>query len=171
MVMDVYGGDTLKSQHRAPGARRACACHGGDLPERADRTAGQAGHHAEGFLDCLRAISKALQAEMRDKPDEAQRLSTLYAQIGMLAPRLEAVHDTAQLLLQDTPLPEEGTRPPARAPSPTPSGSRWRWMASFIVVKAHASPILPGATLRHHLWEPVRGAVLTSATLTSCGQL
>ena len=39
----------------------------------------------------------------------------------------------------------------------------------FIVVKAHASPILPGTTLRNHLWSAVRGAVLTSATLTSCG--
>lgn len=27
----------------------------------------------------------------------------------------------------------------------------------FIVVKAHASPILPGATLRRHLWSSVRG--------------
>ena len=40
----------------------------------------------------------------------------------------------------------------------------------FILVKAHASPILPGAMLRRHLWSNVRGAVLTSATLTSCGQ-
>ena len=40
----------------------------------------------------------------------------------------------------------------------------------FILVKAHASPILPGAALRRHLWSSVRGAVLTSATLTSCGE-
>jgi ATP-dependent DNA helicase DinG len=39
----------------------------------------------------------------------------------------------------------------------------------YIVVKAHASPIQPGSTLRQHLWSQVRGAVLTSATLTSCG--
>jgi len=38
------------------------------------------------------------------------------------------------------------------------------------VLQAHASPLLPGATLRHRLWSVVRGAVLTSATLTSCGK-
>ena len=38
------------------------------------------------------------------------------------------------------------------------------------MLQAHASPTLPGATLRHHLWNAVRGAVLTSATLTSCGR-
>ena len=96
---------------------------------------------------------------MRDKPDEAKRLSTLYAQIGMLAPRLEELHATAQLLLQDAP---EGAVPAAKWFTLEVDGD-------FIVVKAHASPILPGTTLRNHLWSAVRGAVLTSATLTSCG--
>ena len=54
-----------------------------------------------------------------------------------------------------------------------PPAAKWFTLAmdgDFIVVKAHASPILPGNTLRNHLWSQVRGAVLTSATLTSCGQ-
>ncbi len=38
------------------------------------------------------------------------------------------------------------------------------------MLHAHASPTLPGGTLRHHLWSGVRAAVLTSATLTSCGR-
>ena len=37
-------------------------------------------------------------------------------------------------------------------------------------IKAYASPILPGSTLRHQLWSSVRAAVVTSATLTSCGE-
>ena len=157
IVMDVYGAQ-LKSQPSAWGPARVRVPRG-ELPEPLIAPLGLLAASAEGFLDALRAISKALRAEMRDKPDEAKRLSTLYAQIGMLAPRLEELHATAQLLLQDAP---EGAVP----------ASKWFTLETdgdFIVVKAHASPILPGTTLRNHLWSAVRGAVLTSATLTSCG--
>jgi len=157
IVMDVYG-TALKSQKDTWGPARVRVPRG-ELPEQLIAPLGLLAASAEGFLDALRAISKALRAEMRDKPDEAKRLSTLYAQIGMLAPRLEELHATAQLLLQDAP---EGAVP----------ASKWFTLETdgdFIVVKAHASPILPGTTLRNHLWSAVRGAVLTSATLTSCG--
>ncbi len=157
IVMDVYG-DNLKSQKGAWGPARVRVPLG-ELPEQLIAPLGLLAASAEGFLDALRAISKALRAEMRDKPDEAKRLSTLYAQIGMLAPRLEELHATAQLLLQDAP---EGSVPAAKWFTLEVDGD-------FIVVKAHASPILPGTTLRNHLWSAVRGAVLTSATLTSCG--
>src|SRR5690606_9519892 len=40
----------------------------------------------------------------------------------------------------------------------------------LVIIKAHASPILPGSTLRHNFWSRVRSAVVTSATLTSCGE-
>ncbi len=168
LVMDLYGEALRNPQSswgggrtRVPDARMPSRVRvpGGVLPEALVEPLGQLAHHAGGFLECLRAISKALRAEMRDKPDEARRLSALYAQIGMLAPRLEAVHATAQLLLQDAP---EGAVPAAKWFTLEVDGD-------FIVVKAHASPILPGATLRQHLWGAVRGAVLTSATLTSCG--
>jgi ATP-dependent DNA helicase DinG len=105
-------------------------------------------------------VAKALRAEMRDKPEEARRLSTLYAQIGMLAPRLEELHATAQLLLQEA---VQGEVPAAKWFTCEVEGD-------FIVVKAHASPILPGATLRAQLWSVVRSAIVTSATLTSCGR-
>ena len=157
IVMDVYGA-ALKSQKDTWGPARVRVPRG-ELPEPLIAPLGLLAASAEGFLDALRAISKALRAEMRDKPDEAKRLSTLYAQIGMLAPRLEELHATAQLLLQDAP---EGAVPAAKWFTLEVDGD-------FIVVKAHASPILPGTTLRNHLWSAVRGAVLTSATLTSCG--
>lgn len=157
IVMDVYG-PALKSQKDAWGPARVRVPRG-VLPEPLIAPLGLLAASADGFLEALRAISKSLRAEMRDKPDEARRLSTLYAQIGMLAPRLEELHATAQLLLQDAP---EGAVPAAKWFTLEVEGD-------FIVVKAHASPILPGTTLRNHLWSAVRGAVLTSATLTSCG--
>ena len=162
LVMDLYG-EALKAQNSAWGPARVRVPRG-VLPETLHEPLSQLAHHAAGFLECLRAISKALRAEMRDKPDEARRLSQLYAQIGTLAPRLEAVHATAQLLLQEAPEGEaQGFVPNAKWFTLETDGD-------FIVVKAHASPILPGSTLRGHLWSSVRGAVLTSATLTSCGQ-
>lgn len=157
IVMDVYG-PALKSQKDAWGPARVRVPRGA-LPEPLIAPLSLLAASADGFLEALRAISKSLRAEMRDKPDEARRLSTLYAQIGMLAPRLEELHATAQLLLQDAP---EGAVPAAKWFTLEVEGD-------FIVVKAHASPILPGTTLRNHLWSAVRGAVLTSATLTSCG--
>ena len=162
LVMDLYG-EALKAQNSAWGPARVRVPRG-VLPEALHEPLSQLAHHAAGFLECLRAISKALRSEMRDKPDEARRLSQLYAQIGTLAPRLEAVHATAQLLLQE---PPEGE---AQAFVPNAKWFTLETDGDFIVVKAHASPILPGSTLRGHLWSSVRGAVLTSATLTSCGQ-
>lgn len=161
IVMDVYGA-ALKSQKDTWGPARVRVPRG-ELPEPLIAPLGLLAASADGFLEALRAISKALRAEMRDKPEEAKRLSTLYAQIGMLAPRLEELHATAQLLLQDPPQGADRSFVPA---------AKWFTLevdGDFIVVKAHASPILPGTTLRNHLWSAVRGAVLTSATLTSCG--
>lgn len=116
--------------------------------------------HADAFLHALRAIGKALRNQLRDAPQEAQHLAQLYAQVGSLAPRLEGVHACAQLLLQPTP---EGGAPIAK----------WMTLAlegEFLVLRAHASPVIPGQTLRQRLWASTRAAVLTSATLTSCGQ-
>lgn len=162
LVMDFYG-DQLKSQKDSWGPARVRAPRG-ILPEALLEPLAQASHHANGFLDALRAISKALRVEIRDKPEEARRLSTMYAQVGALAPRLESVYDTAQLLLQQPAEDDDSQYVP---------NAKWFTLETdgeFIVVKAHASPLLPGATLRRHLWSQVRGAVLTSATLTSCGQ-
>ncbi len=162
LVMDFYG-DELKSKKDSWGPARVRAPNG-ILPEALLEPLAQASHHANGFLDALRAISKALRAEIRDKPEESRRLSTMYAQIGALAPRLEAVYDTAQLLLVQPAKDDNSNHIP---------NAKWFTLETdgeFIVVKAHASPLLPGATLQQHLWSQVRAAVLTSATLTSCGQ-
>ena len=162
LVMDTYG-EQMKGQQDRYGPARVRVPRG-DLPAPLLEPLHQVMHHTDGFLDVLRAIAKALKTEIKDKPDEAQRLSALYAQVGTLAPRLEAVHDTVQLLLQQPEPKEDG--------SDSVPNAKWFTLeveGDFIVLKAHASPILPGATLRHHLWSQVRGAVLTSATMTSCG--
>ena len=169
LVMDVYGEELRQPAPRWGGPSSKpppsrVRVPRGELPEALLEPLTQLSHHANGFLESLRAISKALRAEMRDKPDEARRLSQLYAQIGMLTPRLEQAHATTQLLLQHA---------PADATSDYVPPAKWFTLeldGDFILVKAHASPILPGAMLRRHLWSNVRGAVLTSATLTSCGQ-
>ena len=145
-------GETAPIRHRPPR---------GLLAAQLQAPLGEVAAHAADFLDSLRAIAKALRAALRDTPLEARRLAGLYAQIGMLAPRLEEVHATATLLQQ---APAEGaTSVPA---------AKWFTLAQsgeFLVLHAHASPVLPGNALRQQLWGAVRGAVLTSATLTSCG--
>ena len=163
LVMDLYG-DGLKADLAGPaglpgrGPARARLPHG-ELPEVLQGPLGRVAHHASGFIEALRVIASALRTEMREQPAMARRLSTMYAQLGALAPRLEQTLDTAQLLLRES-APE--TAPAAKWFTLEVDGDQAR-------LQAHASPLLPGATLRHHLWNKVRGAVLTSATLTSCG--
>lgn len=137
----------------------------GRLPDGFDVPLQEAAQASAAFLDALRAVSAALRAALRERPDEARRLSQLYAQLGTLAPRLEAAHDTVRWLLHE---PPEGEAPLAKwftlsAPGAGAAGDTVR-------VQAHASPIQPGGLLRARLWSGVRGAVLTSATLTPCGQ-
>lgn len=165
LVMDLYG-DTLKanlaiSPVNASGRTTArVRLPLGELPEALLEPLGLVAHHAAGFLEALRIIASALRAELRDQPTQARRLSAMYAQLGALAPRLEQTFDTAQLLLREA------------APDTAPAA---KWFTLEVdgdraTLQAHASPLLPGATLRHNLWNKVRGAVLTSATLTSCGR-
>ncbi len=158
LVMDLYGSE-LKESRGNWGPARARVPQG-QLPEALDEPLRLLAVTAESLLACISAVGAALRAEIRDKPEDARHLSTLYAQIGVLAPRLEELQATAALLLHE---PGEGGAPAAKWFSCAVVGE-------FIVVKAHASPILPGETLRTHVWSAVRAAVVTSATLTSCGQ-
>jgi len=166
LVMDLYG-DTLQA-NLATSPVNAAGRHAararlplGELPEALLEPLGLVAHHAAGFLEALRVIASALRAELRDQPAQARRLSAMYAQLGALAPRLEQTFDTAQLLLRDA---APGTAPAAKWFTLEVDGD------NRATLQAHASPLLPGATLRHNLWNKVRGAVLTSATLTSCGR-
>lgn len=137
----------------------------GRLPGGFDVPLQEAVQASGAFLDALRAVSAALRTALRERPDEARRLSQLYAQLGTLAPRLEAAHDTARWLLHE---PSEGEAPLAKWFTLSAGGAAPGM--DTVRVQAHASPIQPGGLLRARLWTGVRGAVLTSATLTSCGR-
>ena len=104
----------------------------------------------------LEALGADIKTLARDDPTRAAQCAEQYARLGPLAPRLHAVCSTAALLQ------EHGEQPLAK------------WLAvqstgSFLSLSAHACPIVPGDLLRQFLWSQVRGAVVTSASLTSCG--
>ena len=143
----------------------------GNLPEVLDEPLRLVYLLAESFLAVLNTIAKALRAAMRDQPDEARRLSMLYAQLGMLSPRLEKVQATAELLLKTAGSEQDGVPVAKWFTFQTAEGGHGDGQVNEqVIIKAHASPILPGNTLRHHFWSRVRTAVVTSATLTSCGE-
>lgn len=101
-------------------------------------------------------LGSQIKAIAKDDPSQAAACAVHYAQLGALAPRLNSVLATAQLLL------EHGEQPLAK------------WLevdsaSGYLTVTAHACPIVPGDLLRQFLWTQVRGAVVTSASLTSCG--
>ena len=143
---------------------------------------------ADAWLVHLSGMARTLKAEIKDKPEDARRLSNLYAHMGTLAPRLEAVADTAKLLLSGHELAPAPTtsgliRPDEAQPEPRPEAhpkvpvAKWFTFDAVgdgpqatLHIKAFACPTLPGTVLRQHLWPRVRSAVLTSATLTSCGR-
>ena len=139
---------------------------------------------ADAWLVHLSGMARTLKAEIKDKPEDARRLSNLYAHMGTLAPRLEAVADTAKLLLSGHELAAAPTTSGLIHPNEAPPETRpqvpvAKWFTFDAVgdgpqatlhIKAFACPTLPGTVLRQHLWPRVRSAVLTSATLTSCGR-
>lgn len=139
---------------------------------------------ADAWLLQLSGIARTLKAEIKDKPEDARRLSNLYAHMGTLAPRLEAVADTAKLLLSGHelavgPTSEGNIQPPDEVSETRLQVPVAKWFTfdsvgdgpqATLHIKAYACPTLPGTVLRQHLWPRVRSAVLTSATLTSCGR-
>jgi len=158
-VMEHYG-QALRVPPRNGFQMSTCArAPAGILPDALLEPLKQTEHHARGFLKALRATAEALRNAIRDQATENTRqLSMMYAQIGTLAPRLEGLHGTVELLLQT---PEHGDGPIAKWFTLEAGGRN--------ALRAHASPVLPGAALHQHFWSGVRAAVVTSATLTSCG--
>ena len=165
LLMDLHG-QAFKEARNQQGPVRFRLPRG-VLPEALDEPLRLLHVLAESFLAILSTIAKALRTAMRDQPDEARRLSILYAQLGMLSPRLEKVQATTELLLKAA-VNDQDSVPVAKwFTFETGQGGL---DSGLVVIKAHASPILPGSTLRQHFWSRVRAAVVTSATLTSCGK-
>ena len=128
----------------------------GVLPEPLHEPMGQINVQAGGLESALQALAAAVKAVAKEDPSQAVLCANLYSKLGALAPRLSSLVSTTKLLL------EHGEQPLAK----------WLQVASengYLTLSAHACPMVPGDLLRQFLWKEVRGAVLTSASLTSCG--
>ncbi|MDZ4207438.1 ATP-dependent DNA helicase DinG [Rhodoferax sp.] len=112
--------------------------------------------HAAALSDALEALGAELKLRAKEDPAQAANCSVQYARLGQMAPKLNSVVATsAQWLSSDEPPLAKWLK------SDTGSG--------LVSISAHACPIVPGDLLRRHLWRQVRGAVVTSASLTTCG--
>jgi ATP-dependent DNA helicase DinG len=128
----------------------------GVLPEALQAPLTLVSGHSAGLSQALEALGAELKLRAKEDPSQAASCSVQYAKLGQLAPRLTSVATTSSLLLA------HGEQPQAKwLKSDTSSG--------LVNLSAHACPIVPGDLLRQHLWSQVRGAVITSASLTSCG--
>jgi ATP-dependent DNA helicase DinG len=128
----------------------------GQLPDVLRDPVTQIHAQASGLSKALEALGVDVKAIAKDDPSQAVLCAQLYAQLGGLAPRLGSLVATSNLLL------EHGEQPLAK------------WLeaqseSGFLTMTAHACPIVPGDLLRQFLWSQVRGAIVTSASLTSCG--
>lgn len=111
---------------------------------------------ASGLSQALEALGAEIKTLAKEDPSRAAACAHWYSQLGALAPRLTSLVGTSQLLL------EHGEQPLAK----------WLQIESgegYLTATAHACPIVPGDLLRQFLWSQVRAAVITSASLTSCG--
>lgn len=104
----------------------------------------------------MSGLADTLNAQMKEQPEDASKLTTMYSALGAFAPRLDGVLQAAHLLLEE-------------AEEPNAKWFSFRDDAGYVTVKAHASPLNPGKHLAKVFWSEVRSAVITSATLTSCG--
>ena len=112
--------------------------------------------HATGLFKALEALGLEVKAIAKEDPSQAHQCAQQFAKLGIFAPRLSSVQTTAQQLLQHEKQPL----------------AKWLQLHTdgpFLTTSAHACPIVPGDLLHHHLWSQVRAAVVTSASLTSCG--
>jgi len=112
--------------------------------------------HAAALSDALEALGTELKVRAKEDPAQAANCALQYARLGQLAPKLNSVVTTsAQWLCTNEPPLAKWLK------SDTSSG--------LVSLSVHACPIVPGDLLRRQLWQQVRGAVVTSASLTTCG--
>jgi ATP-dependent DNA helicase DinG len=128
----------------------------GELPEALRDPMTLIHGHARGLSDALEALGAELKARSKEDPAQAASNAVQYAKLGQMAPKLNAVLSTSAMLL-------------AHDAQPMAKWLRSDTSSGLVALSAHACPIVPGELLRQHLWSQVRGAVLTSASLTSCG--
>jgi ATP-dependent DNA helicase DinG len=161
---------TGRAAGRAPAARNGDSFNnagapvvdrfeGGVLPADWHEVVAKLHAHASSLLRVFEALATQLKANARDNPGDAARCARLYSRLGVLAPRLQSAQETATYWMQ-----EAGDGQPPLA----------KWLEAgvshgLVTLTAHACPLQPGSLLRNHLWNQVRAAVVTSASLTTCG--
>jgi ATP-dependent DNA helicase DinG len=148
-----------QGERRGDGAPVVDRFEGGVLPADWNEVVGQLHTQASALLKVFEALATQLKANARDNPGDAARCARLYSRLGVLAPRLQNAQETAACWLQDA---GDGQPPLAK------------WLEAgvshgLVTLTAHACPLQPGSLLRNHLWNQVRAAVVTSASLTTCG--
>ncbi|MEY4978030.1 MAG: ATP-dependent helicase DinG [Pseudomonadota bacterium] len=165
------------SARQSPAAASASEAHAADrvtvrfadgvLPAEWLETVSRLHAQASALLKVLEALAGQLKASARDNPGDAPRCALLYSRLGTLAPRLQSAQQTMGLWLQDS--TESGN---ASTGSRQPPLAKWLEASlsrGVVQLSAHACPLEPGSLLRQQLWGRVRAAVVTSASLTSCG--
>jgi len=155
MAMDLVWAQTGRNA-RGEGNDGTLRFANGVLPDALREPVTQIHAQATGLSKVLEALGVDVKAVAKDDPSQAVLCAQLYARLGGLAPRLASLVSTAGLLL------EHGEQPLAK------------WLqaeseSGYLTVTAHACPIMPGDLLRQFLWSQARGAIVTSASLTSCG--
>lgn len=132
---------------------------GGVLPADWLEVVGKLHANASSLLKVFESLATQLKATARENPGDAARCAKLYSRLGVLAPRLQSAQETASYWQQAA---GDGQPPLAK------------WLEAgvshgLVTLTAHACPLQPGSLLRNHLWNQVRAAVVTSASLTTCG--
>jgi ATP-dependent DNA helicase DinG len=128
----------------------------GRLPDGLHEPVAQVHGLAQSLHSVLEALGEDARRQVRQDPGSAKALAHHYTQLGQLAPRLVGVLDTCTMLL-------------AHDEPPLAKWIKVNTASGLVGISLHASPLVPGALLRQQLWQTMRGAVLTSASLSACG--
>ncbi len=131
----------------------------GELPQLLDEPLRLVLSHAGALEAQAQALIQTLRLRMQEVPEHNALWSSLFALVGSYGPRLGSVTQAAEMLLTEG---DDGQR-------------LAKWISAddgtgHVSLRLNACPILPGELLATQLWHAVRGAVVTSATLTSCGR-
>ncbi len=131
----------------------------GQIPELLAEPLAYIRGHGTQLHDEVHAILMALREKIKEEPELNAKWSKLFSTLGGYVPRVDSVHTTSTLLAT------EGDDAALLA----------KWASAdigtaYVGLHLHACPILPGDLLAQNLWAGVRAAVVTSATLTSCGK-
>jgi ATP-dependent DNA helicase DinG len=144
------------------------AADGSTEPLRVRLTQGKLSDELRGFWEELHQVASVAESKLADLStwmrrkrsddgDSAAQVNAHLLAIGPQARRLTELVETAELML------DEGPMPPAK-------WFDFRAEGGVVQLDAKACPLFAGALLQRNLWSRLRGAVVTSATLRALGK-